>query len=91
MSQEGLFGKYLIKKADGSELDPEAQYFVIRYDDAAAHGSAGRAALLEYARLIKGDCPELCAELALKLRHSPGVDIKVKAAYLLMALEKDGA
>lgn len=29
---EGLFGKYIITKADGTEIGPDAKYFVLRYD-----------------------------------------------------------
>ncbi|MEH2102548.1 MAG: hypothetical protein V7K76_22910 [Nostoc sp.] len=33
----GLFGKYIIQKADGTPIDPSAQYFVLRPDtDTAA-------------------------------------------------------
>jgi len=28
----GLYGKYKIEKADGSAIDPDAKYFVLRYD-----------------------------------------------------------
>lgn len=42
----GLYGKYRIEKADGSEADPAAQYFVLRLDT----DEAARYALLEYSR-----------------------------------------
>ena len=32
MDKEGLYGKYIIEKADGTAIDPNAKYFVIRYD-----------------------------------------------------------
>ena len=42
----GLFGKYIIEKKDGSPIDHDAQYFVLRLDtDVAA-----RRAMLEYSR-----------------------------------------
>ena len=47
MKQQGLFGKYIIAKADGSEVDPAARYFVLRLD---TDTHARRAALL-YAEL----------------------------------------
>ncbi|MBW4484907.1 MAG: hypothetical protein KME14_20420 [Tildeniella torsiva UHER 1998/13D] len=80
----GLFRKYLLSKADGSELDPQAKYFVIRYDAAAEHGAAGRAALLEYADKIQEDCPELARDLLSELREAPEKDIRVRALFLLM-------
>jgi hypothetical protein len=45
-SDQGVFGKYVLSKASGRPLDPEACYFVLRLDkDAAA-----RFAAMEYAR-----------------------------------------
>ena len=32
MKEEGLFGKYIIKKADGSPIAKNADYFVLRLD-----------------------------------------------------------
>ena len=29
----GLYGKYQIKKADGSPVDPDANYFILRIDN----------------------------------------------------------
>lgn len=46
------YRKYFVSKADGSELDPSAFYFVIRYDRDASHGECGRQALLAYVRSI---------------------------------------
>ena len=63
MAEFGLFRKYLVAKADGSELEPEAKYFVIRYDAAAKHGSQGRAALKLYSAGIKFSMPDLAEEL----------------------------
>lgn len=37
MAKKGIYGKYIVKKADGSKCDPNAVYFVLRLDtDAAA-------------------------------------------------------
>lgn len=30
---DGLYNKYIISKTDGSEVDKDAKYFVLRYDD----------------------------------------------------------
>lgn len=45
----GLYGKYIINKSDGSPIDKEAKYFVLRLDT----DEAARIALQEYARHIK--------------------------------------
>ena len=38
---KGLYGKYIITKADGSPVDPNADYFVLRLDtDPAARHAA---------------------------------------------------
>jgi hypothetical protein len=57
--QRGVYGKYKIEKADGSPVDPEAVYFVLRVDtDAAA-----RTALRAYCRAIKDTNRQLAREL----------------------------
>ena len=43
MGDQGLFGKYIIKKADGSPVDPDACYFVLRLDTDPAAQIAVRA------------------------------------------------
>lgn len=67
MSKIGLFGKYLIAKADGSGLDPKAKYFVVRYDAGATHGSAGRTALKLYCAGIRFAMPQLAEDLSAAL------------------------
>lgn len=44
--KRGVFGKYRIEKADGSAIDSEACYFVLRLDS----DPAARAAMRTYAR-----------------------------------------
>lgn len=46
---KGLFGKYIIQKANGEPIDPEAKYFVLRYDKASKDYHA-KEILFEYAR-----------------------------------------
>jgi hypothetical protein len=43
----GLFSKYIIQKADGSPVDPGAQYFVLRLDTDKAARIAIRAYIQE--------------------------------------------
>ncbi len=54
-----LFGKYIIQKADGSPVDSDAQYFVLRLDT----DSAARRAALRYASIISPDDPEFAEEI----------------------------
>lgn len=58
-SRVGLFRKYLIHKADGSPVDPNADYFVLRLDT----DPAARAAALTYAREIFIKAPVLAQDL----------------------------
>lgn len=48
----GLYGKFLIERADGEEMPEGAQYFVLRYDHKGDWKA--RAALALYARLCSG-------------------------------------
>lgn len=55
----GLYPKYAIAKSDGSPIDPNAQYFVLRLDtDPAARISA-----LAYAHAIEETMPELASDI----------------------------
>lgn len=45
----GIYGKYIIEKSDGSKVNPEACYFVLRLDT----DSAARKAMRQYARSIR--------------------------------------
>lgn len=68
--RRGLLKKYNIQKADGSPVDPRAEYFVLRLDKGQkdkAHYLACRAAIREYAILINAVNPELSK--ALKERY----------------------
>ena len=54
-----LYNKYVVTKSDGSPVDPEAQYFVLRIDtDVAA-----RHAVLQYASYIGASDPEFANQL----------------------------
>jgi hypothetical protein len=66
-NKEGLYNKYHISKSDGSECDPDAKYFVLRYDKLDANGKAARVALKAYAML----CPssDLCMDLTEAIRQ----------------------
>lgn len=59
MDKRGLYGKYIIFKADGSEGDPEAKYFVLRVDT----DKHARKALLAYANSVKQENPVLAKDI----------------------------
>lgn len=62
----GFNRRYCVTKADGSPVDPDAQYFVLRLDSGckdADHLKACRLALAVYAANIKGTAPQLASEL----------------------------
>lgn len=44
----GLYDKYRIEKADGSPVDPDGVYFVLRLDGDSDYASASRLALATY-------------------------------------------
>lgn len=63
----GLFRKYEVRKTDGSAVDPNAAYFVMRLDtDPHARRAAGA-----YADSIAEENPELAADLLEILRNKP--------------------
>lgn len=52
----GLHQKYVVKKADGSPVDPNAMYFVLRLDNGSSdpdHVDACQQAASAYARAIQ--------------------------------------
>jgi hypothetical protein len=62
----GLYRKYIIQKADGSPVDPTAEYFVLRLDvngKDPQHIRACRTAVLAYASKIADHLPQLAADL----------------------------
>ena len=70
VAEIGLVHKYNIAKADGSEVDPNAAYFVLRYDPNqkdSIHGDACRKALRLYAEEIADHLPTLSKELLSEL------------------------
>lgn len=61
-----IAGKYIIRKSDGSPTDPDARFFVLRYDenqDDKKHMEACRKALLTYANEIEDHLPLLAWDL----------------------------
>ncbi len=64
----GLYPKYQICKADGSPVDPSADYFVLRLDGQDPHALACRAAVLTYANHIEPHLPLVARDLREKVR-----------------------
>jgi hypothetical protein len=63
---KGLHRRYIISKADGTPVDENAEYFVLRLDDFGkdpVHVEAGRCAILKYADAISRHLPELAVDL----------------------------
>jgi len=64
--EEGLINKYTLLKNDGSEIDPGAEYFILRLDDGQSdeiHKKACKKAILVYADEIKDHLPKLYKDL----------------------------
>lgn len=63
---QGFHLKYAISKLDGKELDPGAEYFVLRLDTnsgTSAHILACRKAIIAYANEIWKTKPEFAEDL----------------------------
>ena len=64
MTKQGLFGKFILKKADGSPISPNAKYLVLRYDaNNDKDGNACRKAIITYARAISKSDPTFATDL----------------------------
>jgi hypothetical protein len=66
----GLIQKYNITKTDGSLVDPNARYFVLRYDPHQkdpVHAEASRKALRVYAEEVAASMPKLSFEILSEL------------------------
>ena len=59
MNKKGLYGKYEIRKTDGSPVDPKAVYFTLRLDT----DPYARAAIRAYIEACRMEQPELAEDL----------------------------
>jgi hypothetical protein len=69
----GLHQRYIVAKASGEQVDPRAEYFVLRVDehgDDHRHINACRKAVLMYATEIEHYLPQLAAELYARYNQS---------------------
>jgi len=71
LKRKGVISKYKISKSDGSPVDADADYFVLRLDGNKSndpkHIQACRAAALTYANCIEHHLPLLANELRAKV------------------------
>lgn len=71
---DGLFNKYIVTKTDGSRVDPEAEYFVLRLDmndtqgnhNIIQHRKSCLFAIRMYAISIRDTNSELANDLLIK-------------------------
>lgn len=63
--ESSLYRKYIVSKANGQPIDPQADYFVLRLDT----DPAARAAAYCYAREVENDFPGLAEELIDRLEQ----------------------
>jgi hypothetical protein len=66
----GLIQKYCLTKRNGSEVDPDGVYFVLKFNSKdPAHAKASQEAALVYADQIEETIPELAIDLRNLIRR----------------------
>jgi hypothetical protein len=71
-AQEGLKLKYLLSKVDGTPVDPEGDYFILKLNSKNQwHREASRKAILAYAESVKIGAPQLAADIIKKYGGAP--------------------
>lgn len=66
LKSQGIVHRYNVTKADGSAVDPKAEYFVLRLDEGGGdpiHIAACRKAIAVYADAIHDHLPELAKDI----------------------------
>lgn len=65
IKEQGLLRKYIITRADGGQLDPAFEAFVLRLDDGGdpKHVEACRKAIMVYAMAIQSHLPSLALDI----------------------------
>ena len=69
----GFHQRYIIRKVDGTSVDPDAVYLVLRLDSGGsdpAHAAACRKAALCYANAIEQHLPQVAKDLRARCRES---------------------
>lgn len=70
-----LYKKYIVKKRNGSKVDPNAQYFVLRLDT----DPAARVAALAYADAVQKTDPDFAVDLRVWVGHCGGAVEQLRA------------
>lgn len=73
--------KFIIQHSDGSPVDPEARYFVLRVDGDGPKREAARAAVHEYAKCVQPH-DAAAAKAARHLLHRMAIQFKSGARGL---------
>lgn len=60
---KGFYPKYIVKKSDGSPVNPNNKYIILRYDKDDEYGEVTRYLLLIFCRLIKPFAKKFSLEL----------------------------
>ncbi len=63
---KGLYNKYIIKKANGTPVSPEARYIVLRIDS-GKYVEACRKGVMAFAEAVKPQNPDLAIDLEIEL------------------------
>lgn len=78
---KGLYGKYKIEKADGTPINPQAQYFILRLDT----DPYARRAVRTYIKYMHTVNPQLASDLKHWLNESCETDAGKKEIDLFAA------
>ena len=84
----GLYQKYKIEHADGSPIDQNALYFVLRYDEDSSWGALSRAMIWNMLKNIEDIDPDLANDLRVQIEkiglwnvYTNGTDTFVAASF----------
>ena len=71
-TQNGLYRKYKIERTDGTLINPENEYFILKVKGVGdqKHIEACRKAVINYAENIREHLPELANDLFIKYGES---------------------
>lgn len=60
----GLYNRYTLENADGTERDPAGVYLVLKLNNKdSIHAEASQEAMVTYAKSIQAELPELAADI----------------------------
>lgn len=72
-NKNGVYGKYIIRRTDGTEIDPNDEYFVLKVKGSGdpKHIESCRQALLAYAKEIQSYLPDLAHDIDMRYGDYP--------------------